>query len=406
MSNLNLTSQQVDYLLSPKAIRDSAVRVYNYVLSGKSYFQIHPEKLASTVSYVLKIINKKYPDLNIPFHSRWGHFRVGGIDRSQLLEHQMQNCDRLQKARTKLDLVITSVLLDAGAGAGWSYHEKSSGKSFQRSEGLGVASYYLFMSGALSADKKSLQADADGLQRLTQGQLETYFQVTEKNPLLGVSGRLKLLNNLAQALKNKMFFKDQRPGNIIDYLHEKYGTTISATDLLRAVLDGLGPIWPGRLSAGLTNLGDVWKHSKLSNVEIDSLVLFHKLSQWMTYSLVEPIEEAGFKVEGVQYLTGLAEYRNGGLIIDSGLISVKDPSDLLKPWTPDSDFIIEWRALTIYFLDLIATDVQMALGKSAAEFPLAKVLEGGTWWAGRSLANELREGGEPPIKILSDGTVF
>ncbi|MGE0634502.1 MAG: DUF1688 family protein, partial [Pseudobdellovibrionaceae bacterium] len=41
-----------------------------------------------------------------------------------------------------------------------------------------------------------------------------------------------------------------------------------------------------------------------------------------------------------------------------------------------------------------------------SEFPLAKVLEGGTWWAGRFLAAEKRQGGPPPIQIKSDGTVF
>jgi hypothetical protein len=50
--------------------------------------------------------------------------------------------------------------------------------------------------------------------------------------------------------------------------------------------------------------------------------------------------------------------------------------------------------------------VREALGKSAAEFPLAKVLEGGTWAAGRRMAAEKRPGGGPPLAIESDGTVF
>lgn len=406
MSNLDLTLKQIDYLLSPKAIRDSALRIYNYAQSGKSYFAIHLEKLPSTVQYVLDVIKKNYPDLKIPFHSRWGHFRVGGIDRVQDLNQQIEKLDPLEKARTKLDLVITSVLLDAGAGVKWSYHEESSGKNFSRSEGLGVASYYLFTAGALSSDRQSLRADVDGLRKLTQSELEKAFQVSAENPLLGVPGRLQLLNNLSKALTNKTIFKDGRPGNILDYLQAKYGQKIPATGLLRAVLDGLGPIWPGRLTSNGINLGDVWKHSQLSTDEMDALVLFHKLSQWMTYSLVEPIEEAGFQVTGAELLTGLAEYRNGGLIVDSGLISVKEPELLTKSWSPDSDFIIEWRALTIYFLDQIGSEVQKALGKSPAEFPLAKVLEGGTWWAGRFLAKEKRSSGEPPIQIQSDGTVF
>lgn len=398
MSNLNLKPSEIDYLLSPEAVRASALKIYQHVQTGSGHFVIHPEKLAATVQLVLDVIHKKYPDLNIPFHSRWGHFRVGNTDRTQQLPHLT---DKLEIARTKLDLVITSVLLDAGAGANWSYYEKSTAQKFSRSEGLGVASFYLFMSGRMSSSKKSVAADARGLKSLTENDINEFFQVSEKNPLLGVKGRLQLLNNLAQALENKVFFKDARPGNILDYLIERFGAVIPATEILRAVLDGLGPIWPGRLASGKVNLGDVWQHQKTN-----SLVAFHKLSQWLTYSLIEPIEEAGLNVTAVEKLTGLAEYRNGGLLIDSGLISVQDPDNFLKAHNPDSDFIIEWRALTIYFLDLIAEHVQKALGKSAAEFPLAKVLEGGTWWAGRFLAQEKRLNGDPPIQIKSDGTVF
>ncbi len=404
--NLAMTPEQIDYILSPKAIRDSATRIYNYAQSGKSYFRVDADQLVPTIKYVLEVIRKNYPDLNIPFHSRWGHFRAGKIDRTEGLNQKLSGLDRKEKARVKLDLVITSVLLDAGAGPAWTYLEKSTSQNFSRSEGLGIASLYLFLSGAMSSDKKSLRADHLGLESLTQKDIETHFQVSEKNPLLGLDGRLQLLNNLAGALKNNEIFKDHRPGNILDYLISKYGSSIPASGILRAVLDGLGSIWPGRLSAQGISLGDVWKHSQLSTNEMDSLVAFHKLSQWMTYSLIEPLIEAGLEVTGVEQLTGLAEYRNGGLLIDMGLLVVKNPAHLQVAWTPDSDFIIEWRALTIYFLDLIGDQVQKALGKAPSEFPLAKVLEGGTWWAGRFIAKEKRPSGEPPVQIKSDGTVF
>jgi hypothetical protein len=406
MKTLNLSPEQIDYLLSPKAIRDSAKRVYDYAKKDQSYFKINEDRLEPTTKYVLEVIYKNYPDLKIPFHSRWGHFRVGGTDRAKLLDAKTSNLDAKERSRIKLDLVIPSVLLDAGAGAPWSYFEKQSEKTFSRSEGLGVASFHMFMEGCFAKDKKSLRCDAAGLKSVSTVDLAHYFQVTAENPLLGVEGRVQLLNNLSDALKNLSIFKDSRPGNILDYLLEKYGETIPATGVLRAVLDGLGPIWPGRLSAAGINLGDVWKHSKLSSLEMDSLVAIHKLSQWMTYSLIEPIMEAGVQVTGVENLTGLAEYRNGGLLIDMGLLEMKDPKNLQTSWAPDSDLVIEWRALTVYFLDLIGVAVQKALNKNPTDFPLAKVLEGGTWWAGRFIAKEKRANGDPPLQIKSDGTVF
>ncbi len=405
--DLSLTNEQVDYLLSPPAIRERAARIFKMCEDGMTHFEFHSSKMPATTEYVLSVIRKKYPDLKIPFHSRWGHFRVGGVDRVRSLDQTLSKLDPIERARTKLDLVITSVLLDAGAGSAWKFFEQSSGKHFSRSEGLGVASLYLFLSGAMSDDRKSLRADTRGLQKLSIKDLNSGFQVSEQNPLVGAEGRLQLLNNLSKALENRKIFSDGRPGNILDYLLFKFGQKIPAVGLLRAVLDGLGPIWPGRLSAQGTNLGDVWQHSKLGAPgSFDSLVPFHKLSQWMTYSLIEPIIEAGIEVTGVEALTGLAEYRNGGLLIDSGLVTLRNPEELKKAWPPDSELIVEWRALTVHLLDQFGVAVQKAFGQSSSEFPLAKVLEGGTWWAGRYLAQEKRTSGDPPIMIQSDGTVF
>lgn len=400
----NFSAPEIDFLLSPTAIRDRARKIYERTKAGQGSFTLHEEKLASTVSYVLEVIRKNYPSLEIPFHSRWGHFRAGGKDRTKILDEKLAPLKPIERARVKIDLVIPSVLLDAGAGPSWKYREED-GKYFGRSEGLGLASFYMFLEGAFSATGRALRAEKDGLRKITPDLLRHHFQAGEHNPLVGVEGRVQLLNNLASALENKTIFAKGRPGDIVDYLQAKYGSTIPATGLLRAVLDGLGPIWPGRIAANGINLGDVWRHHGLGE-GIDALVPFHKLSQWMTYSLIEPIEEAGLKVSGVEELTGLAEYRNGGLLLDAGLISFRQGADAEKTWTPDSELIIEWRALTVYFLDKIGAEVQKALGKAPADFPLAKVLEGGTWWAGRFLAQEKRAGGEPPIKIQSDGTVF
>jgi hypothetical protein len=68
--------------------------------------------------------------------------------------------------------------------------------------------------------------------------------------------------------------------------------------------------------------------------------------------------------------------------------------------------VIEWRALTVALLDRLADPVRSRLGRSAEAFPLARILEGGTWWAGRRLAAEKRPDGGPPFNIQSDGTVF
>lgn len=419
LREISLTQEQVDYLLSPKAIRDRAQSIFDFTNRGLGHFEIHEDRFQPTVKFVMDVIRQKYPDIDIPFHSRWGHFRAGGVDRPSEFKKQNSKLEPLELARTELDLVITSVLLDAGAGAAWKYNEKPSSSAtsaeYTRSEGLGVASYHMFLSGIMSGGGKRLRADEAGLKKVSGKDLEKYFQVSTTNPLVGVEGRVALLNGLGRAMENRKIFRDGRPGNIVDYLIEKNGRTIPAKAILRAVLDGLGVIWPGRLAAkgsfGVVNLGDIWRHSKLADLNsagdaIESLVPLHKLSQWMTYSLIEPMLDAGLKVTGVEGLTGLAEYRNGGLLVDMGLLSLRDPKEAKSSWHPSSDLIIEWRALTVYFLDRIGFEVQKALGKTAEEFPLAKVLEGGTWWAGRLIAKEKRLSADPPFQIISDGTVF
>lgn len=400
----NYSAQDIDFLLSPEAIRHSAGHILKLTEQGETHFNYHPEKFDHLVNYVVEVIRENYPTLEIPFHSRWGHFRAGGLDRTAILEDKIKDLDPIERARIKLDLVITSVLLDAGAGTVWAYKEESTGQSIQRSEGLGVASFYLFMNGQLShKEEKPLRATAQGLKNLKLETLAQAFQVTPQNPLIGLEGRLSLLRNLGETVANKPeLFPLGRPGSIADYLKTRYGMTVTGPQLLRAVLDGLGDIWPGRLQVDGVNLGDIWKYSKVPG----GLAAFHKLSQWMTYSLMEPLMEAGFTLTHVEQLTGLAEYRNGGLLLDCGLISLKDPKMAEQAHHPESELVIEWRGLTVSLLDRIGQQVQKQLNKTPADFPLAKVLEGGTWWAGRKAAKSLRPDGSPPLKIQSDGTVF
>jgi hypothetical protein len=251
-------------------------------------------------------------------------------------------------------------------------------------------------------------ADAQGLEAFSSEKLSKGFQVSSENPLVGVDGRVNLIKKLGEAVaNNKEIFPKGRPGSIIDYLCEKHGKNFEVKDILDAILEGLGPIWPGRIDADGVNLGDVWHYSPLGEeTNAQTVICFHKLSQWLTYSLVVPMIKSGLMITGAEKLTGLAEYRNGGLFLDFGVIELRDEKNFSITHKPSSELIIEWRALTLQLLDQIGNLVQSKLGKSPDEFPLAKVLEGGTWWAGRKIAKQKRADGSTPITLDSDGTVF
>lgn len=188
---------------------------------------------------------------------------------------------------------------------------------------------------------------------------------------------------------------------------EQPSTPLPASTVFSAVLEGLGNIWPGRLTIAGANLGDVWIHPALKGDNPTAqYVPFHKLSQWLTYSLLEPLQELGIEITGLDEMTGLPEYRNGGLCLDLGLLETKQASVVQERHLPESEVIVEWRALTVSLLDRIADTIRQQLNLSATQLPLVKVLQGGTWTAGRRIAAQLREGGVPPIPIESDGTVF
>ncbi len=361
-----------------------------------------------TAQIVADVTRERYGDGPIHYHSRWRHFEAGGIDRRAELDRALGSVGAAERARVHIDLTVVSVLLDAGAGPDWQYAEAVSGQQFGRSEGLGVASFRAFASGLFSSDvNRPFQADAAGLRAIGVPQLGEAFQVRETNPLVGLEGRVKLLRRLGDALSEQplVFGSVARPGGLFEAL-AKTASGVAAHDILSLLLSTLSGVWPAPNHLGNIALGDCWPHRAAhGDGASDGWMPFHKLSQWLTYSLLEPFEWAGVTVTGLSALTGLPEYRNGGLILDAGVIVPKDSALLARTWQVGDEFVVEWRALTIALLDELAPRVRKILGKTEAEMPLACVLEGGTWAAGRVLAQQLR-GGSPPLRIASDGTVF
>jgi len=113
-------------------------------------------------------------------------------------------------------------------------------------------------------------------------------------------------------------------------------------------------------------------------------------------------------------MTGLPEYRNGGLLVDFGVLTLRqetissfypDPNSDIPLLAPSHSAIIEWRAMTVIELDRIASAIRTKLGEPSLTLP--QVLESATWKGGREIARIKRPTtGGPPIDIESDGTIF
>ncbi|GAB4213376.1 MAG: URC4/urg3 family protein [Synechococcales cyanobacterium] len=391
------------YWYSPHAIRDRCRRVFDLALAGSlPEWTCDLRAMPDVLDVVLTVTARDYPEGEIPFHSRWRH----------LPTISWPFADPLTQLRAAFDLVVVSVLLDAGAGPRWQFRDPESGQVWRRSEGLALASWQCFQAGLFSADPDDpLRVDAEALQHLSLDALAVGFQVTEANPLLGLEGRWGLLRQLGTVLASHHLFQHQgsraRAGHLADFLlTQAVAGQLSAVAVLQAVLAGLGPIWPGRLHLDGHNLGDVWVYPGLVDNGDPGWVPFHKLSQWLTYSLLEPLQAYGLTITDLSALTGLAEYRNGGLFVDGGVLQPRDPQVFEHTHTVGSPLIVSWRALTITLLDELALLMRQRLNQDADTLPLVKVLQGGTWTAGRELAQQRRPGGPPPLLIDSDGTVF
>jgi hypothetical protein len=390
-------------LLSAAAVRERCGIVFAAAERGDTrHFRLVAGRLDDAAARVADITRRRYPDLVVPFHSRWRHFSAGGVDRVALVG---AGAGRAARARAQIDLAIVSVLLDAGAGNSWRFHEAATGQVFSRSEGLAVASLRAMQDGFFSDDAADpWRADPAALARISREALAGAFQHGPGNELVGIEERAALLRRLGEtcATNRALFGDSARLGNLYDYWSTGR-REIPAAEILRTLLEALGPIWPERVSSAGVLLGDCGWHPAVPG---NGLVPFHKLSQWLTYLLVEPLAAAGLRVSGLDQLTGLAEYRNGGLLVDCGVIEPRDPVLLGRPLDPQSEPVVEWRALTVALLDRLASGVRERLGKSPQEFPLAYVLEGGSWAAGREIALERRPDGSPPVTVLSDGTLF
>jgi hypothetical protein len=418
----------VRVLRATTTIRERCRNIADAVGAGQSaHFTIDRSKLPAVAQRVATLTRNRYPTLDIPYHSRWRHFEAGGVNRKAELDAKLAGRSVSSVARSHIDLTVVSVLLDGGAGPDWSFVETTAGGSntYSRSEGLAVASFRAFMAGRFSSEPGDpYRVDAAALLRMDTKAVADLLQVRDDNPLVGLEGRAALLRRLGEALRAQpqTFTSTGQPGHLFDALtyhphapklHHHRPTApqrhhhVNASRILGALLDAFSGIWPSGQALGDVPVGDVWRHALAGGSGPSAgHVPFHKLSQWLTYSMLEPFEWAGVEVMSLDDLTALPEYRNGGLMIDAGVIVPRDTGFASREFKAGDEWVIEWRALTVSLVDELAPLVRSELGLDERQLPLARILEGGTWAAGRQIAGELRPGGTPPVRIASDGTVF
>lgn len=168
-------------------------------------------------------------------------------------------------------------------------------------------------------------------------------------------------------------------------------------------------------------IGDAWplavlaEHSPSSPT--DGIQPFHKLTQWLAYSLKVPFERLlSLKWQNADLGTGLPEYRNGGLFIDMGVLTLKPEAQerglrtsggSLPCFAVGDGEIVEWRAMTVALLDKLHERILQSGKFGDIQLSLPQMLEAGSWKAGRELAAKNRpETKSSPILNSGDGTLF
>ena len=222
--------------------------------------------------------------------------------------------------------------------------------------------------------------------------------------------------------------------SLLDYLLSHPSTQASSTPIVlvpvlwEVLMTGLTPIWPSaRTAINGVSLGDAWPCKSMpqppsspgsttfspfpnsqggSPAPWESILPFHKLTQWLTYSLMQPMHSLmKMQFAGTELLTGLPEYRNGGLFVDLGVLTLKNEDterglkhyteycartgtkgiEVAPMFTPDDDVIVEWRGITVGFLDRLRVEVNKSLKKELQghELSLPQLLEAGSWKVSR-----------------------
>ena len=256
-----------------------------------------------------------------------------------------------------------------------------------------------------------LRADADALANFDVADLARGFQVSDDNPLVGLDGRAALLRRLGRLVAAQAGHLRQpryaAPGRTVRPSWRRWPTDgqLPAPTILAELL---------RTRPDLAVAADARRHcarrllaaSVAPTADATSgLVPLHKLSQWLAYSLIEPLQNAGIAVTDIDGLTGLAEYRNGGLFIDTGVLTFAMPEAAQRntTWPHPRRRMAGayrraarpgrgWRAAAAWTRCRLAAARESAGRRNLGRRP--------------RLARERRADGSPPVNVISDGTVF
>ena len=351
-----------DHLLTAAAVRERCGLVFAAAERGETrHFAARPATASTTRSTrVVGVTRRRYPDLAVPFHSRWRHFSAGGVDRARLVA---PGADPAETARARLDLAIVSVLLDAGAGPGWRYREAETGLVLARSEGLAVASLRAMQAGLFSADPRvPWRADAAALASLI-GRPARRRASSMAGKIRSPGWRAGPCCCAASARSRRAgptcSARRRRLGNLYDFWLAQRDA-LPAPDMLRLVLRAFGPIWPGRLSLGGVPLGDCGRHPAVPGDGSRAVSQAQPMAGLFADRAARRCRVHDHRYRRADRPRRIPQWR--AVPRYRGHRRRATPTCRAARSTRSREEIVEWRALTVALLDRLAERVRERLG--------------------------------------------
>jgi GTP cyclohydrolase II len=427
-NDFNNITQDPEILYSLQNIYENSEKIFMKIINGNSkYFIFNKNNYELLESKIEKELNENYKK-NKKFinHSRLNHFEYNKKDYFKILHDENWKTDKIEKLRRSTELIIISCLLDAGAGDNWKYYSIKTNEFHKRSEGLGLCTLQMYEDGLFSSDPANpYMVNAYGLKNLSLQKFMNYFQINDNNDLIGITNRYSIIKKLSLILESNTDYygyESPRLGNIVDFINLNYNITESGIKdhlIYDILVKSLKHIWENENSF-VKLPGDIWIHPDFkdpSNMYADHF-FFNKILQWINFSVIDYYEKfTNIEIIQTDILLPLSEYRNGGLLIDENIISLKNSlnpkcdcdcciptqnNTLDKKLKANSPIIIEWRAITINLLKKLFIKIKPIF----KNLTISQFLENGSWIAGRKIAYKKRDSGNPPLNILLDGVYF
>jgi len=414
MKDISVSRSAALSLLTAEAVRVRAQVLLEKARAGAlEYTSVDLSKLGPAADRAISAAEKSFPDGQFPPYSIWRNLEAGGVDRWGMLAGARGFSGPEEMARSAFDLAIITALLGDLDAENWTYDEIVTGQSYDGRDGLAVAALNLFAAGAFSAEPGDpMRVDAHALIRLVPEELSADLTASDGKPLPDGEHRFRRLVKLGEAigLRPDLFSdgKITRPGLLFDRLTAAGNdSAVQMHAVLDKIQDGLGPIWPDANKIGDVALGDTEVHPALASGDETSMFLpLHAVSQFLAFSLIEPLAWAGYGCDGFDRLAGIADRTQCAFMLDGGLISISDEALFAEPVLSEHVAVAELRGLTVALLDTLVREIRNRLEVGQEELPLVCLMEAGTKGAGLEIALEKRGNFAFPLRILSDSTVF